>query len=117
VALEELGGRVRGLAEQGNAIAETHNRTAGTFNDLYGSARQFHKGEYNGHEITVFEFHDARDFTLLLAHELGHVLGIGHVDDPAAIMHAVGGKQVVDPLALTAADTAALKEVCGRPFF
>jgi hypothetical protein len=117
VALEELGGRVRGLAEQGNAIADTHNRTASTFNDLYGSARQFHKGEYNGREITVFEFHDTRDFTLLLAHELGHVLGISHVDDPAAIMHAVGGKQVVDPLALAAADTAALKKVCGRRFF
>ncbi len=56
-----------------------------------------------------------RDFTMVIAHELGHALGIGHVDDPTAIMHAVGGEQAIEPLGLTAADLAALKTVCRRP--
>jgi hypothetical protein len=43
-----------------------------TFNGLYGEPRQFHKGEYDGRTITIFEFHDERDLTLVLAHELGH---------------------------------------------
>ena len=116
-ALEELGARVKALAEKGNAIADAHNTTAATFNDLYGPPRQFHKGEYTGREIMIFEFHDARDFALVLTHELGHALGIGHVDDPAAIMNAMSGKQVMEPLGLAPADVAAVKKVCGRRFF
>jgi hypothetical protein len=111
-ALEDFGASVKSLAEKGNAIAADHNRTATTFNAAYGAPREFHKGEFDGREITVFEFHDIQDLTLVFAHELGHALGIGHVQDPAAIMHAVGGEQVVDPLSLAPADVAALKAVC-----
>jgi hypothetical protein len=113
-ALEDFAGTVKSLADKGNTIAEGHNRTATTFNALYGAPRQFHKGEFDGREITVFEFHDAKDFTLVLAHELGHALGIGHVDDPTAVMHAVGGEQRVEPLGLAAADVAALTTICRR---
>lgn len=113
-ALEDFAGTVKSLADKGNAIAEAHNHTATTFNALFGAPRQFHKGEFDGREIAVFEFHDIRDFTLVLAHELGHALGLGHVDDPTAVMHAVGGEQIVEPLALAPADVAALKTLCGR---
>ncbi|HET8578529.1 MAG TPA: matrixin family metalloprotease [Methylomirabilota bacterium] len=113
-ALEDFAGTVNSLADRGNAIAGAHNRTATTFNALYGTPRQFHKGEFDGRDITVFEFHDLRDFTLVLAHELGHALGLGHVNDPTAVMHAVGGEQIVEPLGLTAADVAALRSICRR---
>lgn len=113
-ALEELAATVRSLADKGNAFAAAHNRDVTTFNALYGAPRQFHKGEFDGREITVFEFHDARDLTLLLAHELGHALGLGHVTEPAAVMHAVEGGQSVEPLDLAAADLAALKTRCRR---
>lgn len=115
MSVESLGASVRSLAEKGNALVAAYNRNVTTFNTLYGAPRIFHKGEFDGREITVFEFHDMRDFTMVLAHELGHALGIGHVDDATAIMHAVGGEQAVEPLALTAADLAALRTACPRP--
>jgi matrixin len=115
VSVESLGASVRSLAEKGNALADAHNRNVTTFNTIYGAPRTFHKGEFDGREITVFEFHDMRDFTMVIAHELGHALGLGHVDDPTAIMHAVGGEQTIEPLDLTAADLAALKAACRRP--
>jgi predicted Zn-dependent protease len=103
---------VKALAEKANAVAETHNRHVTTFNTLYGGPREFHKGEFSGREITVFQFHDLRDLVLLLAHELGHALGITHVDDPAAVMNAMAAAQVFEPLELSVADVAALQARC-----
>lgn len=112
VAVNELAATANTLAAQSNALADRHNRGATTFNALYGAPRQFHKGEFNGREITVYQFGDAGDLALLLAHELGHALGLEHVDDPAAVMHAVASGQAVEPLALAPADVAAIRARC-----
>ena len=113
-ALQELASTVTGLAQKGNAIATQHNASVATFNALYGAPRQFHKGEFDGKQIAVFEFHDTRDLVLLLAHEMGHALGIKHVDDPAGIMHAIAGGQPLGALTPTEADLAALRKACRR---
>ena len=113
-ALQDLASTVSGLAQKGNAIATQHNASVATFNALYGGPRQFHKGEFDGRQIAIFEFHDSRDLVLLLAHELGHALGLRHVDDPAGIMHAVAGGQPLGALVPTEADLAALRKACRR---
>jgi matrixin len=112
LVVNELGASVNALAVHSNALAAQHNTGAATFNSLYGTPRQFHKGEFNGREIAVYEFRDAGDLALLLAHELGHALGLDHVGDPAAVMHAMASGQAIEPLALAPADLAALRAHC-----
>jgi hypothetical protein len=47
-------------------------------------------------------------------HEPGHALGLGDVDDPAAVTHAFADAQILDPLTPAPADLAALETLCGR---
>lgn len=111
--LEEVTQTLTDLEAQSKTLVASYNRNARTYNTLYGVKAPFHKGEYNGEAITIFQYHDTDDLFLVLAHEMGHALGIDHIDPPEAIMHALMGAQNLDDLAPTAADLEALKTSCG----
>jgi hypothetical protein len=72
-----------------------------------------------GRRIEVFRAASYDELVWVLAHELGHALGIGHVDEPGAVMNALlheGGELEPGrgrPVALAAADRAALVALCG----
>jgi hypothetical protein len=62
-------------------------------------------------DLQIYAFADAADLQLVIAHEFGHALGIGHVANANAVMSA---RQQVGTAAvqLTDADAAALREQC-----
>jgi len=72
-----------------------------------------------GRRIEVFRAETYDELVWVLAHELGHALGIGHVDGAGAVMnpllHDAGELQPgrTRPVALGEADRRALVEVCG----
>ncbi len=109
--------RINANVEVLNRLATSLNLTAEAYNGVSTSrGAEFEEGLFTGTQgsgkIDIYEF-DNRDMLLrLLIHETGHSLGLGHVDDPHAVMYRLNsGKN----LTLTASDIAELKRVCRLP--
>jgi hypothetical protein len=115
-AYNRRAGEAQRRADQMRARVDRYNATAAE--DPVESGRYSYDPEH-GRQIEVYRAASFDELVWVLAHELGHALGIGHVDEPGAIMHGMvheGGDFEPGrgrPVALAAADRAALRAVCG----
>lgn len=103
------------LVEVVNRIARALNKTAVQYNTIGSSnGPEFQEGNFvmdpAGSHIDIFQFDDQGKLIRVLTHEIGHALGLDHVEDPKAIMYRLNNG--VNE-ALTADDLAALKKQCG----
>jgi hypothetical protein len=101
------------LIRKRNALIKLADAEAIAFNDSAPANMQFKEGRYvregNEERIDVFQFEDTDHLLIILAHELGHALGIKHNTNPASIMSPLIH---TDRLALTAEDEDGLKAAC-----
>ncbi len=113
--LAKIVNQVNGLANTLNKLAEILNLNVNKYNSVGSElGDSYEEGLYTQNEtgqfIDIFEFQSKDQLIRILAHEMGHALGIGHLENEESIMHAISLSKNLAP---TNEDLSALAGICG----
>ena len=111
-SLLALGSSIESQVASYNLAVRSFNQQVASYNATVGHT--FEEGQYvsdaSGERINIFEYVNDSQLERVLAHELGHAIGLDHNGDPASIMYAENESGNLKP---TQADLDALKALCG----
>ncbi len=110
--LNGLVAKINQISDQGNQLINTYNQNVATYNDTFGGSHEFTQGDYRGDSINIYKFSDRAELRTVLAHELGHALGVDHVEGASSVMYYLMGGQPAD-VSLTPFDLNEFVRVCG----
>lgn len=115
--LNQLVDQINELSEEGNVVVNSYNETVESYNEQFAEEeREFTQGDYQGDYINIYQFVDMTELELVLMHEFGHALSLGHVDEPNAIMYFFMKDQDLDE-GIQPSDLEEFKAVCGDEEF
>lgn len=116
--VEELRETVKEKADALKTLSEEQSELVAQYNDQFAGRKEFHQGSYtrkNREEmINIFQFTTLNNLRLVLAHEVGHALGLDHVANPRSIMFYRMEEQNMADLQFSGEDLEAIRMECGE---
>lgn len=110
--LNSLVRKINTLGSEGNSLVTDYNSLVEEYNDRFSESGEFTQGEYEDDVITIYEYGDKDELVVVLAHEMGHALGIEHVEGAESVMYHHMEAQVLKN-GLTSYDREAFIASCG----
>lgn len=116
--VESLRRKVNRYADELNKLNIQRNELVSEYNTRFAEPKKFDQGRYiregDDERINIYQFGNLQSLKAVLAHEIGHALGIGHVENPASVMHEMMSEHNVSDLNLSNEDIDALQQRCAE---
>ena len=115
--LDRMAELINRKSDRLNVMIGRNNQLIDQYNENFAGENRFTKATYqrngDGGIITVNQFLSKNELPLILAHELGHAMGLNHVENPKSVMfRRMGGQQYYPHIQLTEEDILALQNRC-----
>lgn len=114
LSVQDLQSRANGIVQQYNEAVRLNNARVRNHNQRFAGVLQTIgeciRSDRRVKEINIYAFESPDHLAIVLAHEMGHALGLGHVAGAGAIMSEVeGGAEGSETLKLTERDRGELQ--------
>ena len=113
ILLNNMAEELNQLIKSRNDAADDYNKVAKSYNQKYGHGLEFNQGEYTQGNINIYQFDSPNSLRMVLAHELGHALGMDHVEGRTSIMSSITSESRTS-LTPTIEDKIELNNVCKK---
>jgi hypothetical protein len=90
-------------AQAAQSQVDFYNQQTKIFNNNF-TGHPFETGVYKGDAINIYNYDNKDNLRFILAHELGHALGLKHNNDPQSLMYPTLEKQDMAHFKLTQSD-------------